>query len=360
MKLRSSIGVILIVGGLVAGSTAVRAYDGTWFSCPDGSGYLSTPNNQIVVSQGQTASIPIEIHRVGCTGDITLLLWYGTPPTATATFSPNPTTGSTEMLSVKTTTATPVGDLDLSLGVSTGANYPDVYLPIHLHVNPSIAPIEAAPRSGFATGAVIGSTTTPVRTSWSATDPDGIARYAVQRSVDGGAWANVSLPTATTRAISQSLRYGHRYQYRVRATDKLGHTSAWIPGRAFVPRIYQQTTTRFTSAWAWKTVSTSLASGGSLKYQPYSGADFSYTFTGSSVAWVGVAGPNRVNSFAVWIDGVLAASHRSLNRSTVQYRRIAYAANWSTDVRHTYRVQDFGQIGHSRIDVDAFVVLDQV
>lgn len=359
--MRRRIGLVAIALVLVAGAAPqVAAIDGRGFSCPDGSAYLSTPNNLLTMSQGQSLTIPIEIHRTGCTGEISLFLWFGPPSGATVTFSPNPTAGTTEMITVKTTTATPVGDLNLSLGVQSGASFPDIYLSLNVAVKPSIAPVGTAPRSVLVTGSVIGSMMTPVRTTWSATDPDGVARYMLQRSVDGGAWTTIALPTALSRSITQSLRFGHRYQYRARATDKVGYTGAWVTAKAFVPRIYQQTTSAFASPWRWTTVSTSSASGGSLKYQPYSGSEFSYTLTGSSVAWIGVAGPNRVDNFNVYIDGVARANDRSLYRSSVQYRRVAFVANWPSDVRHVYRVLNLGKIGHSRIDVDAFVVLDQV
>jgi hypothetical protein len=351
-------GAILLVAGSLP--SAALAVDSAYFACANGSGYLSTATSAATISQGQSASYTLDITRIGCPDDISFLLWDVPPAGTTVTWTPNPTTGDSVVLTVATTTGTPVSTYGLGVNVQTGHSASQIYLILDLTVNPSIAPIEAVPVSQLRSGSIIGSTTTPVRTFWSATDPDGIARYTVQRRLDSGSWTTVVLPTTTTTGIYQSLSYGHRYQYRVRATDRLGHTSAWSYGKAFIPRIYQQTTSRFSSAWHWTTLYTSAASGGSLKYSPYGGTDFSYTFAASSVAWVAVAGPTRSNKFAVWIDWNLAATNLSLNRSTVQYRRIAYARSWATDVNHTYRVQDFGIQGHTRLDVDAFVLLDQV
>jgi hypothetical protein len=362
MRLRAvtAIAIVAILTALGARSAApVKAVDGAYFACASGSGYLSGPDNAVPVNQGQTITIPIAIHRTDCADEISVDLYWGMPAGAQVSFSPNPTTGDTITVTVKTTTATPVGGMNLSLSVQTGHNYPGLYLALGADVKPAIAPVEAAPRSSLVNGSVIGTTTTPVRTTWSATDPDGVARYALQRSIDGGAWTNVTLPSATTKSLTQSLTFGHRYQYRARATDKLGHVSAWVAARAFVPKRYQQTLSSFSSPWHWTTVSTSAASGGSLKYQPYSGSEFSVTLTGMSVAWVTVAGPNRTNTYNVYMDGADFGGNRSLNRSSVQYRRIGFVANFASDTRHTYRVLNLGMIGHCRIDVDAFVVLDQ-
>jgi hypothetical protein len=62
--------------------------------------------------------------------------------------------------------------------------------------------------------------------SWSATDTAGVTGYATQVSVDGGPW------NAWTSGSSTSASYdgegGHRYRFRVQATDGYGNTSAWV------------------------------------------------------------------------------------------------------------------------------------
>jgi hypothetical protein len=345
----------------LAGSSPVRAADPIWFSCGAGTGYLSSANDGQTVAQGQSAVFTIDIHRVGCPDPIDLFVDAAMPMGTTATFSSTPTTGDTITLTVTTSNRTPVvtppGGYGLPLQVLTGHSYPQIYLVLQFTVTPSIAPVVVAPVSRLRAGTTIGATTVPVRTSWSATDPDGIARYVVGRQVNGGPWVTVSLASTTSTSVTQSLRYGWTYRYRVRAVDRRGHSSPYVYGRAFRPSIVQQTSRAITSAWPWKTAYTSAASGGSLKYQPAFGAEFTFTSTAASVGWVTVRGPTRTDSFAVWVDGRLKASDQSLRSATTLYRRIGYVVEFGANGRHSVTFESFGRIGHSRMDIDAFVLL---
>ena len=67
-----------------------------------------------------------------------------------------------------------------------------------------------------------------VQISWSGTDKGwGIGSYRLERSVNGGAWARVSVSSPTARSVVQSLAVARTYRYRVRATDKAGNVGAW-------------------------------------------------------------------------------------------------------------------------------------
>ena len=172
------------------------------------------------------------------------------------------------------------------------------------------------------------------------------------------AWSKVTLAKATSTSVSQSLAFGKTYRYRVRGVDKLGHVGAWSYGKPFVARLVQPGSRSIKSAWQWTKQSTSKASGGSLKYQRYSGADFTFTFTGTSVGWVAVKGPTRVDNAYVLVDGAYIGHDLNLHARTTSYRRIVLARNLGVDGRHTLYVHDVGRVGHSRIDIDAMVVLD--
>ena len=64
--------------------------------------------------------------------------------------------------------------------------------------------------------------------TWGATDSfSSIASYDVEASVDGGAWSPWITGTTLTQATYQAA-VGHRYRFRVRATDSLGNGSAWL------------------------------------------------------------------------------------------------------------------------------------
>ncbi len=361
--LASAVAVALVVVPMVA-SPSVLAADPVYFACANGGAYLSSPAVALTVAQGQTAVFTIDIHRTSCPDSIDFTFFDNTLPAGTpTTFSENPTTADEITLTVKTSNAwpgpTPLTTYGLQLDPDTGHTYPGTYLILELTVVASVAPIATTPTPRLVTGSTIGSTSVPVRTSWSAIDPDGIARYTVQRQTGGGSWRFVALSSATARSITQSLSYGVTYRYRVRATDKLGHTGAFAYGPSFSPRLVQQTSTAIKSAWHWTTVYTSAASGGSLRYEPYSGGDFTYSFTALGVAWVAAIGPNRCNVCYVRMDGVPRPAALNLTAPSTAYRRVVFAQSFGSSAKHTLYVQDLAYIGHSRIDIDAFVLLIQ-
>ena len=217
------------------------------------------------------------------------------------------------------------------------------------------APAVRAPASRLYAGATLGSTTAPVRTSWSATDPCGISGYALERRVNGGPWGVQSLPTATTASTRQALGLGSTYRYVVNASDGAGNRSGWAYGPFFEPMAIQQSSAALRYGGSWTTAYSSSYSGGSTRYATAAGAAASYAFTGSSIAWVSGVGPTR-GSAKVYIDGAYAATV-SLYSPTTILRRIVYAFNWTSQGAHAIRIVALGTAGHPRVDLDAFVRL---
>ena len=64
------------------------------------------------------------------------------------------------------------------------------------------------------------------RVAWSGEDDTGVASYAVQVSVDGGAWSTWRSPIDASSDLFVGAT-GHRYAFRVQATDLHGNRSAW-------------------------------------------------------------------------------------------------------------------------------------
>ena len=221
----------------------------------------------------------------------------------------------------------------------------------------STAPVVAAPAS-FIGGGTLGSTTVPVRVSWTASDPCRIAGYAVQRRVDGGAWAGVALASPRSTSATQSLAFGDTYEYGARATDGAGNTSAWQYGTAFEPLRTEQTSGSIAWSGSWATGTLADNSGGSTRYASAAGAAATFTFTGRSVGWVAAVGPTR-GSARVYVDGVLRSTV-SLYASTTAYRRVVFTTSWPSQGIHTVRIVVLGTAGHPRVDVDAFVRLLRV
>jgi beta-N-acetylhexosaminidase len=222
-------------------------------------------------------------------------------------------------------------------------------------VRDTTAPAVGAPVSRLYAGATLGSTTSPVRTSWSATDSCGISGYTLERRVNGGSWAVQSLPAATTTSTRQALGLGSTYRYVVNAADGAGNRTSWVYGPFVEPLVTQQSSVALRFGGTWTTAYSTSYSGGSTRYAMAAGASASYTFTGSSVAWVTGMGPTR-GSAKVYVDGIYAATV-NLHSSTTILRRIAYAFNWTSQGIHTIRIVVLGTAGHPRVDLDAFVRL---
>jgi thermitase len=69
--------------------------------------------------------------------------------------------------------------------------------------------------------------------AWSATASDGIARFELHQSTNGGVYANVPLSSPTATSISLGLRTGTSYRFKVRAQDREGNWSYWAYGSSF-------------------------------------------------------------------------------------------------------------------------------
>ncbi len=362
MRRLAALAVALALVGLFGFAAPVGADDPDypWFSCAEGQAHLTSPGRVLSVAQGGTAVMTIDIERVGCPDEI-MFSADSAPAGMVATFSESPTTADSVTLSFKTSatagSVTPVGTYGFYIHPSTGHNPYGTYYAFDVTVTPSPQPIATTPLPTLVSGTV-GSTTTRVRTSWTGIDPDGIRSFRVQRQANGGSWHTVTLSSVAATSITESLTFGSTYRYRVAATDKLGHTGANAYGPTFRVRIIQQTSSALTSPWTWTTQKTSSASGGSLKYQPYSGAEFTYSFTASSVAFVSVKGPTRANNVNFSIDDVVVRSDVSLNASKTTYRQIVFARNFGVKATHRLYVRDLGRVGHSRLDIDAFLLLD--
>jgi beta-N-acetylhexosaminidase len=201
--------------------------------------------------------------------------------------------------------------------------------------------------------ATLGTSTTPVRTSWSASDGCGVSTSTLERRVSGGAWSVQA--SGLTTSITQSLSFGATYRYAAKATDGAGNTSSLIEGAAFEPVLSQQTSSAISYHGTWHSVSNAYASGGTLAYSTAAGASATYTFTGTSVSWVAYRGANRGEA-SVYLDGVYKG-RVNLYSSIYSAREIVYAASWTSSGTHTLKIVNLGTTGHSRVDVDGFVRL---
>ncbi len=218
------------------------------------------------------------------------------------------------------------------------------------------APVAKAPTQSF--GPRLGTSTIPVKLSWSASDADGsIVAYQLQQSTNGGAYSNVSLPSSTATTISRNLTRNYTYQFRVRAQDTSGNWSRWAQGPSFKVEAYQENSTTGVSypSGTWTRSYLSGAYGSYIRRASAAGATARFSFQGRNVGWVATKASNRGKA-DVYVDGVYQTTV-DLYSSTQQTRQVVFQRSWNTSGSHTVEVRLQGTSGRPYGDVDAFVAL---
>ncbi len=198
--------------------------------------------------------------------------------------------------------------------------------------------------------------------SWpAATDDDGVAQYQLQRSVNGGAWNDVTLGSPTDLAVDIALAPGSSHDLRLRAQDGVGNWSAWMDeaGGPTTLALYQENQKPpLAYSGKFKRVSLSGATGGYVKRSGAAGRFVTFSFTGTSAAWVSALGPNR-GIASVSLDGAPVAAI-DLFSSSLQAAQIVWAPTASLSPgAHTITVTVTGTHNSSssgnRVDIDAFL-----
>ncbi|MDP9353124.1 MAG: S8 family serine peptidase [Chloroflexota bacterium] len=210
----------------------------------------------------------------------------------------------------------------------------------------------------------LGTSTVPVRSSWSGSDGTGagINSYWVERSVNGGVWQRVLPATELSTTATQLLVPGSAtYQYRVRAADKANNWSGWFYGKSFSVVAAQETSPAISYSGTWTRSALSGSYGGYVRHSSVKGASARYSFTGRSIGLVTTKGPDRGKA-AVYVDGAYVRTV-DLYRSSGLVRQVVFTrANLDPKVPHTIEVRLPGSKHTAskgyRVDVDAFVNLD--
>ena len=227
------------------------------------------------------------------------------------------------------------------------------------------APTAVAPKASFITASSLGTSTFPVRVTWSGSDDVGVTKYALQQSTDGGAWVNVALSSAAATRASRSLSSGHYYQFRVYAYDAAGNRSAPADGPKFRGLAFQETSGYISFSSSWSRYAKSGAFGGYVKISKVAGGTATFTFSGRSVAWVS---PKDWSGWMadVWIDGVHVPNAGDPSYPTVDLysgsalnRRVVFAKNWYTYGTHTLKIRVANAVNpyHPNVYLDAILTL---
>ncbi len=217
-------------------------------------------------------------------------------------------------------------------------------------------PVVTAPRPSFVPGTRAATTSVPVRIAWSQSDAgSGVETVRLERSLNGGAFTGVALPSPTATSLTVNLAYGVRYTFRVMATDGAGNVASPVAGLSFTPSLYSEGSSRVSYAGAWKNSRSATYLGGRARYATVRRRRATFSMVGLAVAWVTTTARTR-GSARIYIDGVLQGTY-STYRSATTYRRIMTGRTFPTAGKHLLRVEVVGTARHPRVDVDAFVVL---
>lgn len=229
--------------------------------------------------------------------------------------------------------------------------------PLAIKVGPdSTPPVTTPPTQSFATNTALSSGRLPVRLAWTGSDAfSGVDRYELRQQTDGGAWAApVSMGAVT--ATYRYLRHGHTYRFGVRAIDRAGNVSVWKYGSTFRLDGYSESSAANRYAGTWTLSSSATAYwGGKAKSSSRVGAQLSRSFTGRTIAWLGLRGPTRGKA-RVYINGTLVATV-DLYASTNQPQRIVFTRTWSTSATRSIVVRVVGTAGRPRVDIDGLFVI---
>lgn len=219
----------------------------------------------------------------------------------------------------------------------------------------TVAPGAHAPAAVPAGGARVGASV-PTAVRWSATDAtSGVAAYQLEQSVDGGAWARISLPAPLTTSTVRALTPGHTYRFRSRASDRAGLWSGWQHGPTLTPALRQETSAALTWSGTWTRSAVAGASGGYVRSSTRAGARATFTADMRAVGWVATRSPNRGKA-TIYVDGVAVATV-DLYATSVRPARVVFVRSWTSPGTHAVAVRVAGTAGRPRVDVDAFVTL---
>jgi len=218
-------------------------------------------------------------------------------------------------------------------------------------------PVATAPVQSL-TATTLGATTANVTLSWSGTGA--IHHYQLQRSTNGGTFADVSLPALLSTSLTPSLALNTRFQFRVRAVNSSGAAGAFATGPSFTVATNDNNSAAITYTASWATTTLTGAFGGSVRATSTANARATFTTTtiaNGVIAWVSSRGPDR-GIATISIDGGAAVTVNlfatSAQRSAVVFRSAALSAG-----THTVRVTALGtkdsRSSGRRVDVDAFL-----
>jgi hypothetical protein len=216
------------------------------------------------------------------------------------------------------------------------------------------APAATTPWVRLSTTSSVPTSGTPVVIGWSLkSTSDGLGRYDLQMQKGSGSWSTLKLDSRTSTTRRVTLGSGE-YSFRVRPVDRSGRVGAWAYiGSKGGWRVGDG------SSWlgwtgSWSTASSSAYLDGKAHRSSAKGSTVSFSFTGSSIAWVAPVKSN-LGQAHVFLDGKYVRTV-DLAAGSSGSRRVVYAANVAHG-KHTLKIRVVGTAGRPTIYVDGFYVV---
>jgi hypothetical protein len=154
--------------------------------------------------------------------------------------------------------------------------------------------------------------------------------------------------------MDRALSGGHVYRFRVRAIDRAGNVGTWAYGSTFRVTALQQWSSAIRYRGIWSTNANPAYWGGTTARSTMIGATASVTFTGRSIAWVGLKAANRGKA-QVYVNGVLRATV-DLYSATTKKQVVLWTATYGSSSTRTLTIKVLGTPGRPLVDVDGLFV----
>jgi hypothetical protein len=166
-----------------------------------------------------------------------------------------------------------------------------------------------------------------------------IARFKLQRKVEGGSWKTVDLARPKGWKTDAWVKLGAKTRFRVKARDTKGNWGAWSYGAGRRAAVRGP---------AGTTIAGFVGTSADAPPEPVK-----TIFTGRSIALMARTGP-RMGKVKVLVDGRRVATV-DLDRPTVRKRQLVWAKNWGEAKKHKVVVKPVNSF--ERVEFDGFFVL---
>lgn len=216
-------------------------------------------------------------------------------------------------------------------------------------------PVVTRPELKLSASSSVPTSGVPVVVDWGLSSADGgLRNFELQYRIGDGDWRPVHLASVTTSATRHVAPSGAEVRYRVRAIDRNGEPSEWRSSTWMTPTSVSDTSKAVHWTGKWASVRYSQYLGRRAHWTKARSAYATFSFRGTSVAWVGPIGPTRGKARII-LDGRLVATVDT-HASTFRARDVIWATNLR-DGAHTLRIQVLGTSGRPTVAVDGLYVL---